>query len=119
MNTLVKNAIAARGGAVAKNALTSGQYKEISKILGDAQKSLAKCDDACKTIRMSLDDIERGLARMWRNFDKEAYYDAYVLEVVLKEAYKRVENFSQHLAASLALKADKYSHPDPKRLIDG
>lgn len=119
MNTLVKNAIAARGGAVAKNALTSGQYKEISKILGDAQKSLAKCDEAYKTIRMSLDDIGRGLTWMGRSFDDEATKDAHLIEMALKNAFGRIENFSHILAEVIDKKADKYSRYDPKRLIDG
>ena len=125
MNKIVENALAAHRAknedATEKkvaNMITSKQYGAISKILGDAQRGIDKCDYACKTILLAFDDISRGLAEMSRGYDEEAAKDARFIEIPLKNARDRVDGLVKILSQAIDKMADKYSTYDAKRLID-
>lgn len=117
-NPIVANAMQSH---VAKNMITSRQYKEIYNFLDSAYGAAMHIDDCIKGIAISLEDIRRCGKHITGAYDDEADKDARKIEKEVADSYSALKNLSMHkrlLCAAIDTIQKKYSTYDQKRLID-
>ncbi len=121
-NARAANSTDAAEATVAKNALTAKQYKEITELLDSVDGDITDSEDLVGDLYRNLDSALRDSLSLYSDFDEEVKREASAINGLITQCdtHRRALKTALDKIDSLVSKMyTKYSHPDPKRLIDG